>query len=202
MRCASSVSIQLAKGELDGAEAAFRRAHELGWEPQPGWALLLLERGRVEAAVRSLERAVGDTDWTHQQRRGSLLAHLAIAAALAGEPGRASKALAELDAHPELWSTPAFQAIVFRARGELALAMGRAEDAIGQIRRSLRIWTEMEACLSAAEIRVRLAEILLDSDPEAAELELDAAESVYGRVPAPARLKRCREIRNGLTARG
>jgi DNA-binding winged helix-turn-helix (wHTH) protein len=190
--------IHLAKGNLDEAEVAFRRAHELGWEPQPGWALLLLARRRVDAAVRSLERAASDTNWAHQQRRGALLAYLAVASALTGDTERAARALAELDERTELWSTPASEAIVSLARGELALARGSVEDAARQMRRSIQIWTGLEASLSAAEIRVRLAEILLETDPDAAELELSAAETVYRKVGASPRLDRCREIRNAI----
>jgi tetratricopeptide (TPR) repeat protein len=193
--------IHLAKGNLDQAEAAFRYAHEHGWEPQPGWAILLLARGRVDAAVRSLERAVNDTKWTNQHRRGALLAYLAVAAALGGDTGRAGKALQELDDHKELWSTPAFEATVLRARGEVALANGSVEEAVGHLRRSLQIWKGIGATLNAAEIRMRLAEILLETDPEAAELALVAAEAAYRKVAAPMRLLRCRELRQTIRAR-
>jgi DNA-binding winged helix-turn-helix (wHTH) protein/ATP/maltotriose-dependent transcriptional regulator MalT len=193
--------IHLAKGNLEPAEAAFRRAHELGWTPQPGWALLLLAQGRVDAAVRSLERAVNDSNWAHQQRRGALLGHLAVAAALGGDVERAGRAIEELDERKELWSTPAFEAIVLRARGELALAKGNVEEAAAHLRRSLQIWTTVEASMSAAETRVRLAEIHLETDPDAAELELFAAEAAYRKAGAPSRLERCRELRDAIRTR-
>jgi len=42
------------RGRLDEAEAAFRRAHELGRDPQPGLALLRLAQGQVEDALALL----------------------------------------------------------------------------------------------------------------------------------------------------
>ena len=36
------------------AETAYRRAHALGWDPQPGWAALQAERGDFEAAIRGV----------------------------------------------------------------------------------------------------------------------------------------------------
>lgn len=42
----------------DGAEEAFRRAHELGGDPQPGLALLLLTKGAVDVAAVSIRTAL------------------------------------------------------------------------------------------------------------------------------------------------
>jgi tetratricopeptide (TPR) repeat protein len=45
------------RGDLGGAEEAFRRAHDLGRDPQPGLAQLRLAQGRVDAAVASIRAA-------------------------------------------------------------------------------------------------------------------------------------------------
>jgi hypothetical protein len=49
--------LRLARGDVDGAERAFRRAHELGCDPQPGLALVMLARGQTSGALRSREPA-------------------------------------------------------------------------------------------------------------------------------------------------
>src|SRR5215210_1216576 len=46
--------IRLRTGDIDGAEKAFREAHEIGWDAQPGLSLVSLRRGDVEQAVRSI----------------------------------------------------------------------------------------------------------------------------------------------------
>lgn len=46
------------RGDLDTAETGFRRAHELGREPQPGLALVWLAQGRAAAAVAALRLAL------------------------------------------------------------------------------------------------------------------------------------------------
>ena len=45
-------------GRLAEAEEAFGRAHELGFEPQPGMALLRLAQGKIEAAASAIRVAV------------------------------------------------------------------------------------------------------------------------------------------------
>jgi DNA-binding CsgD family transcriptional regulator len=50
--------LRLRVGELAEAAEAFRRAHELGFAPQPGLTFLLLEQGDVGAASASIETAL------------------------------------------------------------------------------------------------------------------------------------------------
>ena len=53
--------IRRLRGDLDGAHDAYTRAHERGREPQPGMALLLLARGRADAAASSIATALATT---------------------------------------------------------------------------------------------------------------------------------------------
>ena len=50
--------IRRRKGDYKAAEAAFRRAHQLGRDPQPGLALLFLAQGDAERAAAALRVAV------------------------------------------------------------------------------------------------------------------------------------------------
>jgi len=52
--------IRRRRGDEAGAEEAFRRAHRLGRDPQPGLALLRLAQGDTQGAVRQLRRAVSE----------------------------------------------------------------------------------------------------------------------------------------------
>src|SRR5262245_12112241 len=65
------------RGEFAKAEDAYRAANELGFEPQPGLALLRLAQGRTDiasAAIRRLTNATSD----RARRAGHLPAHLEI----------------------------------------------------------------------------------------------------------------------------
>lgn len=191
--------IRLALGDLDGAEAAFREAYRLGWNPQPGLALLLDARGEPAAAVKQLERALAQPTWTDGQRRGSMLAVMARIAAMNGQLERAESALSELDASPELFASRASAAERLRARGELCWAKAELAKAEVSLRSSVSEWLAVGAPLQAAEVRLRLCALLIAAgDRIAAELELSAAETEFRRVEAAPLLERCRALRSAL----
>ena len=50
--------IRLRKGDIAGAEEALLAAHRVGWEPQPGLALVRLARGEVAAAAAAIRGAL------------------------------------------------------------------------------------------------------------------------------------------------
>jgi len=189
----------LMRGDLNAAEIAFRRAHALGWEPQPGLARLQLARGKPEAAMRGLERALLDDDWALRERRGQLLSTLVHAALAAGEPEVAQRALDELERNPALWSTAALAAMVDDARSALASHHGQRSEAIVWLRRALQRWLEVGAPLGVADVRVRLAEQLVaEGDDDAAELELSAAEASCEQLGSTAFCARCAAVRETL----
>ena len=190
--------IQLSDGDLEGAEASYRQAHALGWDPQPGLARLHLLRGRADLALRDLERALGEEDWTLQERRAQLLCLLAHAAVAAGDVERGRAALRALEAEPQLLATEALQAMQCSAEAELALHEGRLSHAAHRLRRAVRHWREVGSPVGEMEARLRLAECLLqEGDTAAAELELHAVES--HRAPASAACaRRLRSIREAL----
>jgi ATP/maltotriose-dependent transcriptional regulator MalT len=189
--------IRLSRGDLDGAESAFREAHRLGWNPQPGLALLLAERGDPDGAIKQLERALSHPTWTDGQRRGVTLAVLARVAATSGRHERAATALEELDAAPERTESRVSAAELAHARGELAWAhedLARAEQ---HLRDAVIHWLELGAPVHAARVRLRLGELLLDAgDPTGAELELGAAEAAFGQVHAETLVERCSVLRD------
>ena len=45
-------------GDLDAARADYAAAYALGWDAEPGNAILLFESGGVEAALAALDRAL------------------------------------------------------------------------------------------------------------------------------------------------
>jgi DNA-binding winged helix-turn-helix (wHTH) protein len=177
--------VQLSLGDFEGAEASFRQAHALGWDPQPGLARLHLMTGRPALAQRGLERALEEADFTLRERRGQLLCLLAHAAAAAGDVERARETLQKIAADPQLLGNEALKAMHFRAEAELALHGGDFKVAAHKLRPALRHWREAGSPVGEAETRVRLAECLVqDRDTTSAELELHALELNLASVAA------------------
>jgi DNA-binding winged helix-turn-helix (wHTH) protein len=170
--------LRLARGDLDGAERAFARAHELGWDPQPGLAMLMLARGQVDGAVRALERTLESSNWTQRQRRPLLLAGMVTAALAANIPDRASQALTELEEVFGTAATSAVEALLHQARAELQAHRGQRAGAIASRREAVERWHLAGSPFQVARNRIELAKLFaLDGDGEAARLELKAARS-------------------------
>lgn len=192
--------IQLSRGDLSGAEAAFREAHRLGWNPQPGLSLLLAARGNPSGALQLLERALAEPTWTDGQRRAWMLAVLARVAAMSGQLERAEAALGELAATSGLLLSHVSNAELSRAEAELAWAKGDLPRGESSLRRSIGHWLEVNAPLHAAHVRLRLCELLAQArDLTAAELELDSAQAAFEAARAEPLVERCRELRATLS---
>lgn len=56
-------NIQAAIGDLGAASIVYDQSYALGWNPEPGRAMLLLECGEAEAAYSSLERSLISQSW-------------------------------------------------------------------------------------------------------------------------------------------
>lgn len=195
--------LRLSRGDFDAAEAAYLQAHELGWSPQPGFALLQAQRGKPDSALKELERTLEEPGWVSRQRRGTLLASVVRIAVVAGDLDRARSAFAELESRRDFGLTAALEADAARARAEIQLAEGDGEAAIGALRRALQLWREIDAPANMAETRLRLAETLAaQGELEAAALELAAAESLYRRIEAQPLLERCLRMKESWQAGG
>ncbi len=170
--------IQLSLGDFDAADASFRQAHVLGWDPQPGLARLHLLTGRPAEAIRGLERALQEDDFTLRERRGQLLCLLVQAAASEGDSQRAREALGMLAADPSLLATDALLAMHRDAEAEVAILEADLVRAAQKLRQAIRHWREVGSPVGEAQTRLRLAWCLLQlRDATAVELELHAVET-------------------------
>ncbi|MFT3830874.1 MAG: winged helix-turn-helix domain-containing protein [Opitutaceae bacterium] len=187
--------IRLLRGEVAGAEEAFRQAHELGWHPLPGWALVQEQKGQLGAALRSLERGLQAPSWADGQRRGILLAHLARIAARHGALPRARKTLSELERSSGLREPVGCEALFHQARAEIACSERKYAHAAQALRTALDLWQDCGSRINAAHTRLRLAEILaLGGDGDAAELERSSARKAFVQMEAPAMVVRCTAV--------
>ena len=174
--------IRRLRGDLAGAEAAYRHAHELGRDPQPGLALLRLAQGRAATASASIRAAL--TAVTHDRLgRARLCAAQVEIALAAGDAETAGLACDELTRTASTYGSSGLEAAALQARGAVLLAGGRAEAALPTLRAACRRWRELDAPYDAARVRLLLAgayQALGDAD--AAMRELDAAEVVFRRL--------------------
>ncbi|HEY1332263.1 MAG TPA: LuxR family transcriptional regulator, partial [Actinomycetota bacterium] len=108
-------------GDVAGAEQAFERAHELGFEPHPGLALLRLSQGKVDAALAAL-RAAANGAAGSPLHRTMLLWALADSALAAGDLDAARTAAGELDAVARDSEAPVLAASSDTVRGLVQLA--------------------------------------------------------------------------------
>ena len=187
--------IRLRRGDLDGAEEALLAAHRVGWEPQPGLALVRLARGEVAAAVVAIRDALEhpsrvpskelppDTDL---QRAPLLDAQVEIEIA-GGDLGRAEAATDELERVAGRFQSKALVAGATLARGRVRLAEGHAREAERCCSEAARMWHEIGAPYEAALARMVLADALRAGGSEDhAVLELQAARSILDRIEVAA----------------
>ena len=171
------------RGEFPEAEDAYRRANELGLEPQPGWALMRLAQGDPDAAAASLRRALAETG-SPLRRAGLLPAQIEVAVAL-GNIDEARTALRELEQTCAETDTEMLRAMLAQARGAVELAAGDAPAALAGLRETTTLWQELEAPYEAARARVLLGQACRALDDEDTfELELAAARSAFEELRA------------------
>ena len=192
--------IKLYRGDLVGAEGAFRRAHELGRSPHPGLALVRLAQGNARAARSLVNTALEEA--TLPLRRAILLAAQVEIALADDDLDLAHAGAEELARIARAAPAPSPQALALAAQGALALADGDPETACRRLRAAAKSWTELGVPYRAARARRLLAEAsVARGDPDSAELELRAAESAFERLGAQPDAHRAsaalRKLRNG-----
>lgn len=186
--------IRRLRGDVSGAEEAFRHAHELGRDPQPGLALVRLAQGRIDAAASSIRAALAARAGDRLARAELCAAQVEIALA-AGAVEAARAASDELDATAIDYASSGLVAAAREARGAVLLAVGDATEAVTTLRSACRLWQELDAKHRAAKTRTVLAEAYRAlGDEDAAQLELDAARDVFERLGAALDARRVAEL--------
>jgi DNA-binding CsgD family transcriptional regulator len=196
------------RGEFEEAARAYRQANELGREPQPGLALLRLAQGRVEAAMSAIRRVLEEAG--DPISRSRVLGPYVEIALAAGDHQAGKAAAEELSAIAGDLESPLLRAVAEHATGAVLLAENEPRNALISLRRGWMRWRELEAPYEAARVRVPIALACRAlGDEDGAEMELDAARSVFERLAAAPDVRRVVELSHveasraagGLTAR-
>lgn len=189
-------------GDLSAAEDAFRRAYEFGWEPQPGRALMMLERGETAAAAESIAatlQRIGPAEpgvtSGHLLARARLLPAQVEIALASGDIETAHAATEELEHVAGMYERVAWTASALSARGAVLLAKGDAVAAAAVLDRAWRLWQEIDLPYESARARTLLgrARVAL-GDAVGADLEFGASRSVFRRLGAETDLRRLNEL--------
>ena len=187
--------IRLRKGDVDGAEEALLAAHRVGWEPQPGLALVRLARGEPAAAAAAIRDALErpsrvpskELPPDSQLQRAPLLDAQVEIEIAAGDVGRARAAADELERVAARFQSKALVAGATLARGRVWLAEGDAAEAERCCSDAARLWNEIGAPYEAALARMVLADALSAGGSEdRAILELRAARTILDRIEVAA----------------
>jgi DNA-binding NarL/FixJ family response regulator len=175
--------IQRLQGEFAAAEESYVAASRLGYEPQPGLALLRLAQGKTAAAAAGIGRVADEPN--EPIRRAELLPACVEIMLAVGDRDGARRASDELGALSEAYATDLLRALAAQAEGAVALAEGDARGALAVLRLALSTWQDIEAPHEAARTRVLLGIACRRlGDEDAARLELEAARTVFEELGA------------------
>jgi hypothetical protein len=202
-------TIRLRRGDLDGADEAFRAAHATGWQPQPGWAMVRLalgQAGESAAMVRDALTHPRQVPWKERppnvalSRAPLLDAQVEIALAVADLP-TAREAAAELSTVAASYPGPALRAMADLARGRVALADSDPATAVDACGAAVHGWCTVHAPYETAVARMVLAEAhRACGDDELAGLEIDAAVQALDGIGAKLLADQARSSRSGVPA--
>ncbi len=179
-------------GDHDGAEGAYRAAAALGYVVHPGLALLRLAQEKVNPALTGLRRALAEAK--RPRDRAHLLPALVTSCIAARESGsdaasnlldEARHAVVELEELAGRLGSSALDGALERARGELALADGEPEAALGHLRTAAETCRVLDHPCDTASVQVLIATACRRlGDDEAARMELESAASTFERTGA------------------
>ena len=196
------------RGEFSQAEEAYHQASRWGREPQPGLARLRLAQGQIDAAEAAIRRVVDEAQ--DRVTRSRLLPALVEIMSAAGDVAAARAAADELSKVADDLDAPLLRGLAAHAQGAVLLLEHEAQAALAALRHAWTAWHELEVPYEAARVRVLIGLACRQlGDQDSAEMELDAARSVFQELGAVPDLARAQELSwkeaakpaGGLTAR-
>ena len=171
-------------GNFAGAEECFARAREIGFDPQPGLALLRFSQGKAAAAHSALTLAVG-TPRESRLQQARLLAALVDVALAVPDVDAATGAADRLAELAEGSGASILQAMAETAAGAVQTARGDAPAAVDSLRRAGVMWRDLRLPYEAARARVLLGLALRAAGEEDdAVLEVRSAIAAFDRLGA------------------
>ncbi|MFG2982237.1 LuxR C-terminal-related transcriptional regulator [Streptomyces sp. NPDC048258] len=188
------------RGEHDQAERAYREASRLGHTAQPGVALSLLAAGDTGAAERAIRTALDAAeDRTSRCRLLPAYAEVMLAAEKVDEARAAAE---ELAAAAGAMDSSLLNAVSGQTRGAVLLASGDARAAQVVLGHAVATFRELDVPYDAARTRLLIGLSCRETGDEiTAQLEIEAAESVFRELGAAPDLLRAEKLALKATTR-
>ncbi len=197
--------IRRRRGDLAGAEEAYRISSELGREPQPGLSLVRLAEGKVDAAFAGVKRSLEEAQ-SPLFRLRRLPAQVEIA--IAASDLRTARAAAEemeqtIDAYKiGERRAAAFDAMLHFSRGQILLADKDWDGAITALKHARDEWQGIGAPYEAARVRAALGTAYRRAgDEHGSTVELEGALATFERLGAEPEAARIQEQLGRVEAR-
>jgi len=171
------------RGQIDAADAAYRAASALGFDPQPGLALLRLEQGRGQSALSAIRRALQSVEDTAARLR---LLPAAVEITLAAGSADDARALCDtLQDYAKRYASDAILAAAAEATARVLIHEEKAGGSLPFVRRAADILWELQAPYRLARVRMLTARAYIGiGDIEGAHTELDEAINVFRELGA------------------
>jgi tetratricopeptide (TPR) repeat protein len=185
--------IRLRTGDISGADEAFQSAHDVGWDAQPGVALVHLARGDLEAATRSIGDALTNAVYVpskeqppHSELRRAPLLEAQVEIELAAGNVKVARAAADdLARVAAQFESKGLVASAALARGAVALAEGDVTAGRQEFEQAALLWSEIGAPYETALAQMGLARAhRASANEQHAMLEFRAARSAFERAGA------------------
>lgn len=188
-------------GELETAGRCFARAFQLGYDSQPGRALLRLAANQAEAAAESIRAACGagyaTSPANSDPERLRLLGPSVEICLSAGQIETAIAAAEELSGWAGTFEAPLLLATSAQATGAVLAATGEHDPALKQFSEALDLWQRLSMPYEAARTRARLSALYHAlGDDSLAEMHRAAAQATFSHLGAVGDLSRLAAPRN------
>jgi DNA-binding CsgD family transcriptional regulator len=171
------------RGDIDGARAAFAKAREIGWDPQPGEALLRFQLGEDVAAANDLRMQMdAERDAIGRIR----LLPAAIEIALARDRiDEAAQYCDQLGEGAEKFDSPGFRAWAQHARGAVLVKQENPVEALPMLHDALRRYRITQRRYEMAQVYEWLSQAYTAcGEDDGAATAAENAESIYGQLGA------------------
>jgi ATP/maltotriose-dependent transcriptional regulator MalT len=178
----------------------------LGWQPQPGLALLRLAQGRTADAAAAVRRLLSETPDRDKSRRARILPAYVEITITAGDLAMAEAGVDELAMIAADYGSDVMAAMSHYALGAVELAQHHASTALISLRQSCQVWQAVNAPYEVARVRTLLGLACRElGDDDSASWELTTARDAFrrlGAAPDVARLSALIDAGSGRDAAG
>ena len=170
-------------GRFDEADESYRSASRLGFDPQPGLALMRLRQGKSRAALSCIKRTLASVRDAPGRIR---LIPAAVEIMLSvGDLAAARQLCDELSRLAAQHASDAVEAASAEAIGDLCVAEGELEGALPSFGRAAELWRELHAPYQLSRLRLKIGQTCAAlGDSEGARREVEAARDVFGKLGA------------------